>query len=896
MKRKIVTIITCFVFIFAFAFLVACTNRVDPPKEDIFVSFREAWMKDVSVTYGNVSINFSKPNNVKHTLLKSGKTCSIDISNDSEELQTVVLYVGNDVELDENIKDGFAFINIDKNSKKTITFTPKDDISFPCCGLNVGTQVALFVSDSDALYIANNTSEAEYIVLANDINYSGDLVIEKSKTIFNNENKLIINGDLAILSKDDISVQFINSSSDQIYCHDFYADAENCELYVYKEFFDFKYGREFSLSVKKYNGINFHSNIKHIDSKAMLEVLLDYSKYPILKKDMTINIAPDLNLSGVLNTINVPCTIVLEGQIATINKLNIAFEEVGDIYIICVGNYKATSNLFSIDAPNANLFTSCCNISIDEVLKNYNVFSFNGMLLSDSELGGNGEATLKSLSLLKSENRNMTEDIVWTISSNVVTANVNSVIDYNTLSKAKLHLESNGTVKFNDSCLNDDGTVDLLSQNGCFLTVTDTNGEVQRYLVKTVYIPTKLPVVVIDVDNDEEIVSEEEYIGATIRINCDYLNGEFPSLITTKVNIRGRGNSTWKWDKKPYKLHFDTKTSVLGMTANKNWTLLANYADKSLIRNPVALYMGSILEGMPFTTHQYPVDVFVNGEYVGVYTLGEQIEAKKGRVDIDIDDNVNILDTGYLLQVGGTGSGDTWDVTCFKTSMLRFVKVEDPSDDDLTVARVKFIKDYCLAADAAIVAGEGYEDYIDIDSLIDWAIMIELSFNWDSCFHRSVYFLKQAGGKLQMGPIWDFDLGLGNMSRDKDNYEIWILPGSDEEDAYIKINWFNYLYYNEDFSRKFEARWNEIKDKLLEDTLAYIDELYEKVKPSAKYNFEVWDILGKKVAYEPSYTNKYNTYEKQINYLKNYLKSRWEWIDNNISSLPMNLVTTTSEG
>ena len=352
----------------------------------------------------------------------------------------------------------------------------------------------------------------------------------------------------------------------------------------------------------------------------------------------------------------------------------------------------------------------------------------------------------------------------------------------------------------------------------------------------------------------------------------------FPELRETAVNIKGRGHSTWEWDKKPYKLKFNKKVSVLGLPEAKEWVLLANYSDKSLMRNYLAMEMSRVLDNMSVNLHQYPVDVFLNGEYVGVYTLGEQIEVKTNR--IEIDENYNDPNTGYLIEVGGKDDCDVLGVDYFHTETLKFVKIISPDTKEMSEEHFNYIYEYCKKAENAVINLTNYEDYIDTDSFIDWFIMYEFSFNLDGCFIRSCYLTKDKDGKLMMGPIWDFDLAFGNFSKDYNDYDHFASIGW--KDGYVGVTWMNYLMQDKRFREKLRIRWDEVKDELLTTAMKTIDKTEIKLQKSQKANFSVWDILNIKAGYEPRLMIEYNSFELQIQYLRDFLTNRYEWLDENI--------------
>lgn len=439
-----------------------------------------------------------------------------------------------------------------------------------------------------------------------------------------------------------------------------------------------------------------------------------------------------------------------------------------------------------------------------------------------------------------------------------------------------------GDFSFGSSSIGLNGGVDLTKP--AEIIVTDNDGLKKKYTITTERTVYDLPIVNIYLENMTSIdsIDRNNYTAMTFFVDTTGEDSFAPTELTAG-KIRGRGNSTWKWDKKPYRIKLNKAVSVLGLEEDKDWILLANYSDKSLIRNTVAYDMGRGLDGMDWSPTQYPVDLFINGIYRGVYTIGEQMEIAKGRVEIDKKSSEN--DTGFLLEVGGVNDPnmkngiDYFLLPSDKTKMVAF---KDPDGEKLTNGQRQFIVDYVSKADAAIVSGENYEDYIDVDSFCDWIIVHELTYNSDSCFRRSCYINKDKGGKLKMGPIWDFDIAFGNCNKDNQNYNDWVTVGKNTEDAYVTENWCTYLMADKNFRDRLRSRWFEVKDELLSTAMKSIDYNSKKIFRSQHENFKVWNIWGTKAGYQSWRNLEYESYELQIQYLKDFISQRYEWIDENI--------------
>lgn len=501
-----------------------------------------------------------------------------------------------------------------------------------------------------------------------------------------------------------------------------------------------------------------------------------------------------------------------------------------------------------------------------------------------------GTGVLTGLKLTASDNPTLVSDLAFTVNeasrTATLTLNYQTYADLATLSDARLvGAAEGGQISF--SAQNQEGGVDLTANAKCI--VTDENGWEKHYkliLDRTVY---QLPIINITLADGAAVDSIDRDLttNMTFSMDCTGVTG-YPSIGNVGGTIRGRGNSTWKWDKKPYKIKLDEKESLLGMNDNRDWILLANYADKSLIRNTLAYEMGRVLDNLVWSPHSYPVDLFVNGKYQGVYSLGEHMEVANGRVDIE--EGSTDPDTDYLLEIGGMApTGDINGVHYFHTDgrLVRFATFKSPDFEEITDAQKKFITEYFQKAEDAIKKKEGYEEFIDVDSFVDWIILHELGYNIDSCFRRSCFLVKEKGGKIRMGPIWDFDLAFGNFSRDNKKYDNWITIGSNEEDAYVQYNWCTYLMRDKEFCDRLAERWKEVRDRLLSVANETIDTYGALLNGgSQQENYTVWKVWDVRTGYQSKWCMEANTFEKQLQYLRDFLKKRAEWMDKAIPKLP----------
>lgn len=282
------------------------------------------------------------------------------------------------------------------------------------------------------------------------------------------------------------------------------------------------------------------------------------------------------------------------------------------------------------------------------------------------------------------------------------------------------------------------------------------------------YQVTNLPTVVINTHQGAEVTSKEQEISSNVYVIGD--NGKYMHY-GEKTGIRGRGNASWGFAQKPYRLKFDKKTKLLDAPAEaKKWTLISPYGDKSLMRNMLAFEISRRV-GAKYTPYCQPVDVIFNGEYRGCYQLCDQIDVRKGRVDIKEmkpeDNTGEALSGGYLIEIDANASSEPCH---FWSSKGIPVTIKSPDDDKITSQQKKYIQEAFnnletrVFSDNFIHESWGYYKYFDIDSFLKHFIVGELSGNTDT--YWSTYMYKERGDdKIYTGPVWDFDIAFDNDSR-----------------------------------------------------------------------------------------------------------------------------------
>lgn len=232
-------------------------------------------------------------------------------------------------------------------------------------------------------------------------------------------------------------------------------------------------------------------------------------------------------------------------------------------------------------------------------------------------------------------------------------------------------------------------------------------------------------------------------------------------ILTAEGGIRVRGNSTSGLAKKPWDLKFNEKTSMLGMPKDKRWVLLANYWDRTNLRNDVGLEIARRATGMAWNPRSQFVQLYIDGKYEGMYLICEKIKSSKSRVNItemDVTDTAAPAVTGgYILEFDYTEDEPTYKTTSYRYD----VKIKEP--DAPTTEQQNYIMGYLNAFEkvlksSATVKREDYEKYIDVNSFIDFWLVGEIVMNKDFNGPASCYMYKDRGGKLFAGPVWDLDL------------------------------------------------------------------------------------------------------------------------------------------
>lgn len=397
---------------------------------------------------------------------------------------------------------------------------------------------------------------------------------------------------------------------------------------------------------------------------------------------------------------------------------------------------------------------------------------------------------------------------------------------------------------------------------------------------------TDLPAVYIETFDHMPIYSKDTYIYANIYI----VNDEGHLETYDSVQIRGRGNSTWNMSKKPYRIKFKQKEKLLGKgyAKAKKWTLLANAADKTLMRNALTSALGEFTS-LKFNPAAKFVDVVLNGQYQGNYQISDQVEVRPHRVNI-VEQEVPLADDadisgGYLLEVDGFQDGNCFTTNYYNTP----VRIHHPDEEDINSLQNAYIHNYINMFERRLRSSNftdpvsGYRHVVDEESLIDWYLCTEISANIDG-FYSTYFYKEQADSLLYFGPLWDYDIAYDN------DYRIWSEQGLSTTTYSLMANiaysgskrWVNRMWEDPWFAKQVYVRYKELLDKGLVDYLQNkVDSLARLLQKSQEKNYEKWG-LTRRMYHELVL---YSSYDQYVEDLKVFINEHCAYLENTFANM-----------
>lgn len=458
-------------------------------------------------------------------------------------------------------------------------------------------------------------------------------------------------------------------------------------------------------------------------------------------------------------------------------------------------------------------------------------------------------------------------------------------------------------------------TIVLLTQNLVY-SITNPDSVVS-------FTSSNLPIVVINtngqvIPGDHKITVDMGiiYNGDGVR---NYITDPFNNY-DGQVGIELRGSTSLSYPKKQY--GFETRdssgnnnnVSLLGFPPENDWILNAPYVDKTLIRNAIVYKLAN--ETGRYASRSKFCELVLNGEYMGVYILLEKIKRDNNRVNIKKleppDTTGDAITGGYIIKVdkadGENVGGWYSNYYPFPQSDKRiFYQYHYPKPDEIVTQQKQYIQNYIYNFETRMKGtniadpANGYPYYIDTDSFADYLLINEICRNIDA-YRLSMFMHKDReslNGKLVMGPVWDYNLSFGNVNyylgyqvhgwdiehiTDYNNIPWW-------ENFYTPF-WWKKLFDDTTFRNKIYARWQVLKNSTfsINHIHGIIDSLVSLLDEAQVRNFEKWPILG--VHIDPNYYVG-QTYQDEINYLKNWITARVQWMDQNMIGSPSNIIDST---
>lgn len=446
-----------------------------------------------------------------------------------------------------------------------------------------------------------------------------------------------------------------------------------------------------------------------------------------------------------------------------------------------------------------------------------------------------------------------------------------------------------------------------------FLSVGLNSTTVSYYPTPTWFIPpvvlstSTLPIVVLNTNNVE--IPDEPKIHATMGIifngdgNINTIGDPYNEFYG-EIGIERRGSSSNGFPMKSYGLETwgpdssNYNASIFDWPSDNDWILYAPYTDKSLIRNVLTYHIGNEMGN--YSPRTKLCEVVLNNEYIGVYVFMERIKINPGRVNINPvlpqDTLENELTGGYIVKVDKTTAGGivAWTSPHLASSPSNATikyQLHDPEINELQPSQLAYIQNYITAWEDTLAGNnfmdpvDGFRKFIDVQSFIDFMLVNELSKNVDG-YRISTFLHKKRfseGGKLVAGPLWDFNLGWGNA-----NY----CYGGDTTGWEIDFNnycaggldnpfWWKRMLQDSAYANEVSCRWFNLRNSILRtDYLtAYIDSLAAVLEIPAARNYSKWPILGTYV-----WPNNFigQTYQEEIDFMKNWMIGRLTWMDNHM--------------
>ena len=367
-----------------------------------------------------------------------------------------------------------------------------------------------------------------------------------------------------------------------------------------------------------------------------------------------------------------------------------------------------------------------------------------------------------------------------------------------------------------------------------------------------------LPRLVIETDDFKQINNKETKVPAHLQ----FYGESGPSSQILSLTIKGRGNSSFVMTKYGYKIKLDEKVSMLGMPKDKEWDLISNFRDKSMLQNYITYQLAGKLFDDYFPKCDF-VELYLNRQYLGVYLLVEHVKVSQNRVNIPKNDS------SFLFEKTSETSTDGVMFTSSLGYIFKFCQPKEPSASSQNLLE-NHINDFeRFLQSKNIYKLDSIAQWIDIDDFVRYYWIQEFTKNIDG-HRRSIFITWEKDNPLKMGPVWDFDLGYGNSRDEKSGPEQWLIR---------KYGWDRFLFKNKDYEARIRNYW-ENNRPIFVSILDSIDSTSNRLSKASLNEFKIWPTLGNNTDWP--LMRKYDSYQEAVDTLKAWIERRIQWIDENI--------------
>lgn len=402
----------------------------------------------------------------------------------------------------------------------------------------------------------------------------------------------------------------------------------------------------------------------------------------------------------------------------------------------------------------------------------------------------------------------------------------------------------------------------ILALAGCLWEETESSLEESSYLPldDSEYPYAGVPRLVIETENFKDIRDRETKVPARLQIYGE----DSPSSEILELTVRGRGNSTFHAPKYGIKLEFSKKTSLLGMPKDKDWALRSNYGDKTLLRDFMMNRLANRL-GVSYVPRMRYVELYLNREYKGLYLLTETVKSSKNRVPLSKSDSSFLFEKEDSKKI---------DDPYFETRDGNLIHIQEPkqlSEKSLQMAK-DHLDDFEVYLHRQNFWGvDSLSNWLDIRDFLEYYWVQEFAKNEDGKFTRSVFFYWEKGGTIHFGPLWDFDLGFGNESREK-----FAMP----ENWFIRnYRWNRYILMDarmQEMAKEYWIAHRETFHELIDSIPLY----KSQIEKAAKNDIKRWPILDNTFLW--ALRHSYDSYDEAVDSMTVWMEKRFQWIEENL--------------